>query len=324
MEKLNMAHEIQKIAYREEEVPWHKLGSPLSPNQPLEVWSKEAGFDWEIKEAPVLFNVSEEGGFHVKNYADNKVLYRSDNHTALSVCSNRYKTVQPSEVLGFFKDITEAGGFTLETAGMLRGGKRFWSLAKTGQEVMLKGGDCVKGYLLLATSADGSMATTATYTSIRVCCANTLAMAIGSSTGAIKVSHSTEFHADKVKEQLGIGISTWQRFVAEMKALADRKVTPFEARSYFINVLGDPDQPVHQQSNAKVLDHVIGLYNGNGMGSQLASANGTAFGMLNAITEWVDHERPARTTDNRITSAWFGTGNQLKEKGYIEALKLAA
>ena len=49
----------------------------------------------------------------------------------------------------------EVGGFALETAGVLKGGKKLWALAKTGEEFLLRGGDRVKGYLLLATSCDG-------------------------------------------------------------------------------------------------------------------------------------------------------------------------
>jgi hypothetical protein len=38
---------------------------------------------------------------------------------------------------------------------------------------MLKGGDRVKAYLLLATSCDGTLCTTAQFTSVRVVCNNT-------------------------------------------------------------------------------------------------------------------------------------------------------
>lgn len=52
----------------------------------------------------------------------------------LSVVSNRYKVVQPKDVLHFYKDLVSAGGFELETAGVLKGGRKLWALAKTGQE----------------------------------------------------------------------------------------------------------------------------------------------------------------------------------------------
>jgi hypothetical protein len=42
------------------------------------------------------------------------------------------------EILHFYKDLTEQSGFELETAGVLKGGKKFWALAKTGQTSALK------------------------------------------------------------------------------------------------------------------------------------------------------------------------------------------
>ena len=97
---------------------------------------------------------------------------------------------QPHEVLEFYRDLTEAGGFELETAGVLKEGRKLWALAKTGQETLLRGGDKVAAYLLLATSCDGKLRTTARFTSIRVVCNNTLQMAVGDSSGAVKVPHS--------------------------------------------------------------------------------------------------------------------------------------
>ena len=194
-----MAHEVQTMAYVEAE-PWHGLGNRLPANQPIEIWQQQAGMDWTINETPVLFNVSNEGGLHVKANVDAKVLYRSDTHVPLSVVSKRYKVVQPHDVLEFYRDLTHAGGFELETAGVLKAGRKLWALARTGQETLLRGGDKVAAYLLLATSCDGTLCTTAQFTSIRVVCNNTLNMAVGDSSGAVKVPHSTKFDTQLVKQ----------------------------------------------------------------------------------------------------------------------------
>jgi phage/plasmid-like protein (TIGR03299 family) len=96
--------------------------------------------------------------------------------------------VQPREVLEFYRDLTEVSGFELQTAGVLKAGKKFWALARTGKEANLKGSDLVRGYVLLATSCDGSLATTATPTTIRVVCNNTLTIAINGATSAVGVA----------------------------------------------------------------------------------------------------------------------------------------
>ena len=130
------------------------------------------------------------------------------------------------EILEFYRDLTEQSGFELETAGVLKGGKKFWALARTGQTSALKGNDVSNGYILLATACDGTLATTAQFTSIRVVCNNTLADALrgqSSSPGAVKVPHSTRLDAEKVKRQLGISVRAWDEHMYEMKQLSQRK-----------------------------------------------------------------------------------------------------
>jgi phage/plasmid-like protein (TIGR03299 family) len=318
-----MAHEIETMAYVDA-VPWHGLGNALTPRQPIEVWQREAGMDWRINETDVLYSVSGGDGLHLKSNPDNKVLFRSDNHSPLSVVSKRYKVVQPAEVLEFYRDLVSVGGFELETAGVLKGGKKLWALAKTGQETLLRGNDKVKAYLLLATSCDGTLCTTAQFTSVRVVCNNTLQMAVGDSSGAVKVPHSTQFDPVQVKQALGLGLSNWDRFVDDMRRLAERKVNKFEAMTYLINVLGDSAVPLNEQPNTKAIQNVYTLFSGEGKGSDLASASGTAWGLLNGVTEYVDQHRRARSADHRLDSAWFGPGAVIKEKALHEALKLAA
>ncbi|MDD5300564.1 MAG: DUF932 domain-containing protein [Gallionella sp.] len=323
-----MAHELASandMAFVGE-TPWHGLGNKLPKNQPIEVWQKSAGMDFEIRQTDVLFNAANGDGnlLNLRSNPDATVLYRSDNNEALSVVSKRYKVVQPKDVLGFYRDLVSVGGFELETAGILKGGKKLWALAKTGQETLLPGLDKVKAYLLLATSCDGSLATTAQFTSIRVVCNNTLQMAVGESKGAVRVPHSTAFDPAAVKQELGLGMSSWEAFMASIKAMSDRQVNKFEAMSYLVNVLGDPALPLNEQPNQKAIQTVYGLYSGEGKGSKLQSANGTAWGLLNGITEYVDIHRRARNQDYRLDSAWFGQGAQVKLKALEGAMALAA
>ena len=319
-----MAHLVESMAYINA-TPWHGLGNRLPANQPLEVWLREAGMQWEIKSTEVLYQADgEHTGFNIRPNKDAKVLYRSDSLEPLSVVSNRYKVVQPLEILEFYRDLVEAGGFELETAGVLKGGRKLWALARTGQEILLKGNDQVKGYLLLATACDRTLATTAQFTSVRVVCNNTLQMAVGDSSGAVKVPHSTTFDPAAVKRELNVGVSDWDDFTYQMKTLASRKVHRIEAMNFLVDVLGNPELPLTKQTNEKAIGNVYALFNGKGRGSTLAAANDTAWGLLNAVTEYVDHHKTARSPDNRLNSAWFGIGAALKEKALREAVRLAA
>ncbi|MDR7007729.1 phage/plasmid-like protein (TIGR03299 family) [Paraburkholderia strydomiana] len=308
------------------ETPWHGIGNPLSPQQPIEVWAKQAGMDWTIESADVRFIASQPGSGlgSIHAFPEHRVLYRSDTKAPLSVVSSRYQVVQPREILEFYRDLTEVGGYELETAGVLRDGKKTWALARTGQSISLRGRDEVNGYLLLATACDGTLATTAQFTSVRVVCNNTLQIALGDSAGCVKVQHRTRFDAQAVKRQLGIAISSWDGFMVRMKALADRKVNDAAAEAFFRRVLIYPASagvPI-PATNDSAIRVVQTLYAGRGKGATLASASGTAWGLVNSITEFVDHQRRARSEDHRRDAAWFGAGAAIKQRAWDEAVKL--
>lgn len=322
-----MAHQIEQMAYVGA-TPWHGLGRQLTQKQPIEVWQREAGMDWQIQESPVHFKADAIGHMgSIHSFPEQKVLYRSDTKAPLSVVSNRYQIVQPREVMEFYRDLTEVSGYELETAGVLKGGRKFWALARTGQNANLKGNDQVNGYLLLATSCDGTLATTATPTTVRVVCNNTLAIALDGTTRAIKVPHSTRFDARAVKKQLGVAVSQWDEFMYRMRVLAERKVQWHEAMGFFMNVLCEvtPYSKLPEVlPNERALRKVQSLYEGRGRGATLESSQGTAWGLLNAVTEYVDHERRARSSEYRMDSAWFGQGAQIKQRALEAALQLAA
>ena len=91
-----------------------------------------------------------------------------------------------------------------------------------------------------------------------------------------------------------------------------------------MDVLGDRDLPLADQPNQNALQGVHLLFAGAGKGAELAAASGTVWGLLNACTEFVDHERRARSQDYRLDSAWFGQGAAIKGRALEKALALIA
>ncbi|MDS7932465.1 DUF932 domain-containing protein [Acinetobacter sp. V91_7] len=345
-----MAHQVETMAFVGE-TPWHGLGNQLTRNQPIEIWAEQAGMDWRIESSNVSYMAKNERGQSIiMPYEDQRVLYRSDTHEPLSVVSQRYKEVQPMEILNFYKDLTEQSGFELETAGVLKGGRKFWALARTGQSAALKGKDVSNGYILLATACDGTLATTAQFTSVRVVCNNTLSIAIRGQTSGedvVKVPHSTKFDADKIKQQLGISIKTWDEHMYEMKQLTQRKVTQQEAAAYFDAVFNntsmsaiDQEESIIQyylkaasidkksnsksEPNGRAMTKTMEMFNGQGRGAELSTAKDTAYGLLCSITEYIDHERRAMSQDHRLNSAWFGAGANIKQRGLEQALRMVS
>lgn len=91
-----MAHLIEQMAYVGA-TPWHGLGKNLLKKQPIEIWQREAGMNWQIQESPVYFKADTVGNLGtIHSFPEQKVLYRSDTKAALSVPNNyRVRTGWP-------------------------------------------------------------------------------------------------------------------------------------------------------------------------------------------------------------------------------------
>lgn len=326
-----------EMAYAGEK-PWHGLGQELTPGAPIEVWAREAGMDWKVERSKVRYATEKSGGF--REWPARHVLFRSDTKTPMSVVSDGYQIVQPKRVLEFFRDTAAANHFALETAGTLHGGARYWALAKTAHELRVAGTDLLKGYVLLATSCDGSLATTAKFTSVRVVCQNTLSAALGDRREEIRVLHSSKFDETKVKINLGLIDADWKEFGERAGVLSATKVSKRDAVRILINAFGDAEKfaadlakfkslvdpsgkAFEEQPNVSVMANVIKLFDGKARGAGLKSSAGTAWGLVNAATEYFDHAA-GRSTDSRLMSAWFGGNADRKDRLVEEALKLAA
>ena len=320
---------IAYVGHDETSTPWHQLGQTLQPGQPIEVWAAAAGLSHEVRRAVVEYNSGDEN--HL--YADREVLYRSDTLKPLGVVGKNYNIVQPAHVLDFFAKLAENNHFQLETAGSLSGGKRIWALAKVSDGAPVIGADVVKPYVLLATSYDGTLATTARFVTVRVVCSNTLGFATEESGDTIKVPHSREFNLDDTRLDLGIAFSGFDKFLIEARQLAKRQLNE-EFAIEFLKQLLPPTVSVKTANGIKTVMPVpveetkafaaiLDLFKGEALGSDLPEARGSAWALLNATTQYVDHIN-GRSPDTRMSSAWFGQGNALKSKARDWLLEVAA
>ena len=224
--------------------------------------------------------------------------------------------------------LVELYGYRLDTAGALDGGRKVWALAKTGMTAAVDEGkeDQLGAYLLLATSCDKTLATTAAFTSIRVVCQNTLFFAMEDikteRRPQVKVPHNLRFDAGSVKEKLGLMDRAWSGFIAKVHQMASRSMKTDEASSFFENLLIQKTSKVLSKKAQSEHGTIMGLFS-SAPGQNLSSTKGTLWGAVNAVSYYADHVRSCAGSDRR-DSAWFGAGYGLKEKAWVNASMLVS
>lgn len=346
-----MAHEISirsngmaEHAYVGE-VGWTGLGNQLRAGATIADWQSAAGMDWIIERGIVRYATAH--GQDAAEWAtmpDRHVLMRSDTKTPLGIVSDSYNIVQPRAVLEFFRDLTEANGFVLDTAGVLFGGRRFWALAKIGKDSYIRDrADVYESYLLLCTSADGTLATEGRLVCRRVVCNNTLQMARGEKGGRnVRVSHRSVFNETYMKQNLGVvAESAFETTMAELRKLAETRMPEIDMMTQTIELLHpgtfDGGKPTVDGAKLAKLGRSTPVrtiaemaMTGRGLiGGDMDGMQGTAYGWHNAVTQYVTHMAPTRAdtdtarTENRFASALMGDGAKLKTRAHEMALAVA-
>ena len=152
-------------------------------------------------------------------------------------------------------------------------------------------------------------------TSIRVVCNNTLNIALTDSVKGkqkVSTSHSTVFKPNAIKSQLGLYEGAWDRFSNEMQVLSCTPVSAKDAYNLILELIATDDADP-SAAEIRTTNEIHNLYMGGGMGADMAGK--TAFGLLNAFTEYYDHH-VGRIASNKLNSSFWGISNTKKLQAY--------
>jgi phage/plasmid-like protein (TIGR03299 family) len=323
-----MSHGITKIdsmAYAKE-TPWHGIGeyvgeACLTSGDMI----RKAGLDWTVEARPMATTIN--GKVHVVSGHVATVCPEKD--VQIGVVGDGYKIVQNADAFGFLDNIGGGGEgrVVYETAGSLNGLGQVWMLARFGDGDDVIGDDRIVPYMLLATSHDGSLSLTVFPTAVRVVCANTLGMALSGSKSAIRIRHTAnaEQRMKLAEKTLAQADKQFADFLSASKTLARKQISAATVDLVLDTVFGAPESGRAKNIRAEIMD----LFNGGAAGSDIPGVSGTAWGLFNAVTEYVTHNRSTTSAgseyggrDNRFASSMMGSGADLAAKMMKELVKV--
>lgn len=304
------------------EMPWHKLGTAMTGKPDVHAALKAANLDWEVTLKTMFYR----HGDKAIKVPQRRAVVRETDGQLLATVGADYVPVQNTEAFSVLQPACEQFGVTIETAGALGKGDRVWMLAKMPERVTVVPGDVVDQYFLILTGHNGWTSYTGRGTDVRVVCRNTLGMATRGSKALINLRHvkSTAEQFDQVASMVTTLIAAAKERGESFKSLANRRLTLDELKAYVTEVLhmGDDPNPVATRRRETIIELAQ-----SGKGVEFAP--NTLWTAFNAITEYVDHVRPAeaknpRTIRQANESALFGTNMKIKTRALVLAKRLAA
>jgi phage/plasmid-like protein (TIGR03299 family) len=304
-----MAHELETqngvasfASFREP--AWHGLGTVFTDEKTTSEMLAAANLNnWNVRlvdiEIPNTLTSDKNYSYVVRtNPTENS---QTD---ILGVVGERYHVLQNEDLFSFGDNILDGGG-RWETAGSIRGGRVvFGSLALERETILDPSGvaDKVKTYLLINTSHDGSIAIQASITPVRVVCANTLNLALGSKRNKIKQSFKirhTQTANGKVaiaREALGLANKYMDAFDVMAKAMIEKEITAGQFNDIILAAYPKPEKD--SKGAVKKWENKIDVINDIYTGQFNGMIAGNAWGAFNALTERLDWHRNARGGSN--------------------------
>ena len=323
-----MSHEVETMDYANE-VPWHGLGQPVHDSMTPQEMLVAAQLDWTVSKRPAytvdkanLWNIVDPTGeANFMPVEKNFFVTRDSDNTILGHCGENYTPFQNAEVMQFFDKFCKAGNMKMETAGSLKHGKDIWGLAK-----------------MVNNSHAPGKAMQIMFSPIRVVCNNTLTMALAGQGQRFRVLHLQMFDEQIIQaaeEAMGLSSERLDEFQQASKFLASRPAKWTQVEDYIgqmfqpqtmierakagnINLL-PPLRDEFKRTASKVLEAIE-----CSPGSNLKSAKGTWWGVLNGVTYVMDHDLRSQEKGNALHSSWFGSAANTKRKALAKALEFAA
>ena len=285
--------------------PWHGIGTIVSGAPTSEEAIRLAKLDWDVLQYPMVARFDDEG-----NISDDSGFFanvRSDTKDILGVVKDRYKVVQNIEAFDFVDDIVGNGEIEChyETAGSLGNGKRIFLLVNLPESTLV--GDKVDNYLFFTNSHDGSSSLMAGITNVRVVCSNTLQLAIRSANRIWRCRHTTNIEGRKneAKQSLGLAVKYMEDSKILAEQLAFKKISE---EAFFRTLFGVSTM---NEKNKVFMGNIIhDIYQNK---PDLQNFKGSAWGMYNAVADYVSNCEPLRKTK---------TYEESKLKGFFDGYKL--
>lgn len=289
---------------------WHRLGTPvghlMTTDQALDAAHLRG---WNVRKEPLVAKVNiaddaEDGG---EVWADLQVPDRhavirdnpiSGQPEALGVVGNRWTPFQNEDTTDLLSQIVDEGGAHIETAGALRGGRDTFVTMKLPDSMEFRSPitgeiDVTELYINVLNNHTGEQPLRGLISPVRIVCANTQRMAENAARSMVSLRHTGNPQARlaEIRALLGLTFAYRDTFVEQCETLIARSVDNVVVLDVIEEVFGVNAANTEKQAEGR--KETAGLVMANYLNSPtVAPFMGTAFGVYNAVTEYLDHKAP--------------------------------
>lgn len=288
-----------------ENAVWYGMSTLTSEAQDVDTALELAGLDWEVEKRPLAYRNSAKGHTRIPSQ---HALVRADTDTFFGTCSDKYALFQNREIFSFVDNLVH-GGAKIDSAGEQHGGKKVFIVAKMPDHISVAGEDEHELYLFIRSGHDGGGSLQVKVTPIRMRCRNMIPLITRTAKRSWSLWHTStmEGKLEDARAELTLQLTADYRdeFEQEVQRMIDTPMTDRALREAFESVV--VESPRREQKVERVLEIRHGSPTIN------EEYRGTAWGAMNAVSEYYDWLRPVRNNHARLTTSLDGQGRRVRD-----------
>lgn len=283
------------------EATWTKVGYSVEECRNLHEVLKLSGLDYEVNKEPIFIHPDDEEPIMIP---DRYITYRDNDGHTYDVVSDKYEIIQNEDAFDFVNYMSDE--VTFERAGETASGMVFIIGSLPSVDIL---GDKFTPYVIFRNGFSGKITTSAAICPLRFVCQNQFNFAFKNTQNAISIRHvsNAEIKMQEARDTLKMSADYMMKLNMIAEGYAGTKLSEFQIRQV-LNAMfplekAEEMNPYQRKSLMDAKAAFINAYEAD----DNRNFKGTAWGMINAYTDFITHKDPAGKQETRFEGKFVQT-----------------
>lgn len=298
---------------------WANIGQDVSKCKDMESVLKSSGLDYTVEKRPIFMDA---GGTakHRIEIPNRFVTCRKEDEHTYDVVSDKFEIIQNRDAFDFVKYMGDE--LLFEKAGETQSGMIF-VIGKLPEVDIL--GDKFTPHVIFRNGFSGKVKITAAICPLRIVCQNQFNFAFKNTANTVQIRHvgNAEAKLEEAKEVLRLSAD----YMAELNTMAEHfaamkldKARMERITDYLFPMPTEDMNPFKRKSLEDARAKFISAHDAE----DNRNFRGTAWGMVNAYTDYLTHKEPAGKGTTRFEGKFVNTTFKISMNPIVQAIETVA
>lgn len=293
---------------------WHAIGKSVEECRDMEQVLAKSGLDYTVTKEPVFMDC----GLGRVQIPNRFVTVRSSDNHPYDVVSDKFEIIQNREAFDFVNYMGDELSF--EKAGETENGM-VYIIGKLPEVSIL--GDAFTPHVIFRNGFNGKVKITAAITPLRLVCQNQFNFAFKNAANAITIRHvrNAEAKLEEARETLRMCGNYMQELNDMAEHFAGMKISGPQMERVVKYLFPIPEDTAINPFKRKNLEDQRAAFLAAHEQEDNRNFRGTAWGLVNAYTDFITHKEPAGKRSDRFEGKFVNTTFKVAMNPIVNAIE---